>query len=283
MFAAISPSDRDADVVPIAPPLPRSFGALDIAFVRRNGKTSAERVFQSGVLRSRFPNVARGSAPEAVLINTAGGLTGGDLVTTNIEMGEASHALVTTQAHEKVYRALWGEASVASTLKLGARSRLDWLPQPTILFDRARLCRETRVVMAADAVFLGVESVVFGRTAMGETMKTGLLCDRWMIERDGAPIHADSFEVAGDVAELLARPSVLAGNAAMATLRYVAPDAEDRLSEMRDLVAESGGASAWNGMLLMRLVAADGYRLGHALSRVLVGLRRTPLPPVWNI
>jgi urease accessory protein len=130
---------------------------------------------------------------------------------------------------------------------------------------------------------LGVEAVIFGRTAMSETVATGALCDSWTIRRGGRLIHADCFEIAGDVADRLARPSVLDGHAAMATIRYVAPDAEARLSQMRELLAESGAASAWNGMLLARIVARDGYHLSGHLARVLVGLRRSPLPTVWTI
>jgi urease accessory protein len=125
--------------------------------------------------------------------------------------------------------------------------------------------------------------VIFGRTAMSETVATGSLCDSWTIRRGGKLIHADRFDIAGDVAVSLAKPSVLDAYAAMATIRYVAPDAQARLAQMRELLAESGAASAWNGMLIARIVASDGYHLNLDLGRVLTGLRRSPLPPVWTI
>ena len=238
-------------------------------------------MYQAGVMRVRFPNGP--DAPEAVLINTAGGLTGGDCVTMGVEMGEATSAIVTTQAHEKVYKSSGGTASMTASLKLGAGSVLEWLPQPTILFDRARLARETHVEMTGDADFLGVEAVIFGRTAMGEVMETGALSDHWSIRRDGRLIHADRFALDGAVAANLSRMSVLAGSAAMATIRHVSAHAAAKLDTLREALADDGAASAWNGMLLARIVTKDGYRLSAALARVLTVLRGRPLPPVWNI
>ena len=278
MFA---PTSRFEAERPVPPPLPRSFGAVDLEFRDIGGVTRAHRMYQAGVMRARFPHVS--GPPEAVLINTAGGLTGGDCVTMGVEMGPAARAIVTSQAHEKVYRSSGGTVSMIASLRLGAGASLEWLPQPTILFDRARLARETHVEMAADSDFLGVEAVIFGRTAMGETMRTGALSDHWSIRRDGRLVHADRFLLEGGVADALARMPVLAGHAAMATVRHVAASAAAKLEMVREALAEDGAASAWNGQLLARIVTRDGYGLGAALARVLTVLRGRPLPPVWNI
>jgi urease accessory protein len=278
MFAPTSRFEAERRV---SPPLPRSFGAVDLEFRDTGGVTRVHRMYQAGVMRVRFPNGA--GAPEAVLINTAGGLTGGDCVTMGVEMGEATSAIVTTQAHEKVYKSSGGMVSMIASLKLGAGSMLEWLPQPTILFDRARLARETHVELPGDADFLGVEAVIFGRTAMGEAMETGALSDHWTIRRDGRLVHADRFALDGAVAQKLSKGSVLAGNAAMATIRHVSAHAAAKLENIREALAEDGAASAWNGMLLARIVTKDGYQLSAALARVLTVLRGRPLPLVWNI
>ncbi len=170
-----------------------------------------------------------------------------------------------------------------ASLKLGEGSSLEWLPQPTILFDRAALTRETHVELAEDADFLGVEAVIFGRTAMGETMNSGALSDHWSIRRDGRLIHADRFALDGPVAAQLSKVSVLAGNAAMATIRYVSAHAAAKLDTVREALGEDGAASAWNGMLLARIVTSDGYGLSAALARTLTALRGRALPQVWNI
>src|SRR5262245_7816911 len=125
--------------------LPRSIGALDLKFVRRESATQAQRVFQSGVLRARFPNVPRGHPPEAVIINTSGGLTGGDTLKMSVDLAPHAAACVSTQAHEKVYRSSLGAASVIAHASLAEGAALEWLPQPTILFDGSRLNRETHI------------------------------------------------------------------------------------------------------------------------------------------
>ncbi|HKX64837.1 MAG TPA: urease accessory protein UreD [Rhizomicrobium sp.] len=282
MFAPILRFEEgQAGVVPS--PLPRSWGAVELEFLNKRGRTCAHRVFQAGVMRARFPNVAVEMPPEAVLINTAGGLTGGDCMTVGIEMGAGTRATVTTQAHEKIYRACAGEVSVISNMRVGPGGSLEWLPQPTILFDKARLARETHVALSETSMFLGVEAVIFGRTAMGEAITSGALSDSWTIRRGGRLIHADRFMLGGDIAAALAQPLVLAGNAAMATIRLVAEDAAAKLEAVRASIADCGAASAWNGMLLARIVTKDGYQLGMALTRALTALRGRPLPPVWRI
>jgi urease accessory protein len=278
MFAPTSQFEAEKRV---SPPLSRSFGAVDLEFRNKAGVTRAHRMYQAGMMRVRFPNVK--GAPEAVLINTAGGLTGGDCVTMGVEMGMRTSAIITTQAHEKVYKSSGGTVSIIASLKLGAGSTLEWLPQPTILFDRAMLARETHVEMTGDADFLGVEAVIFGRTAMGETMEIGALSDHWTIRRDGRLVHADRFALDGAIAERLSKVSVLAGSAAMATIRHVSVHAAAKLENIREALAEDGAASAWNGMMLARIVTKDGYQLSAALTRVLTALRGRPLPPVWNI
>src|ERR1700754_1364749 len=238
MFAPTSRFEAEKRVFP---PLSRSFGAVDLEFRNDAGVSRAHRMYQSGMMRVRFPNVK--GAPEAVLINTAGGLTGGDCVTMGVEMGAGTAAIVTTQAHEKIYKSCGGTVSMIASLKLGGASALEWLPQPTILFDRAILTRETHVELAGDADFLGVEAVIFGRTAMGETMNSGALSDHWTIRRDGRLIHADRFALEGAVAARLSKMSVLAGNAAIATIRHVAAQAAGKLDAVREALAEDGAAS----------------------------------------
>lgn len=287
MFAGILQSE--ADIRPERPDcvlLPRSIGSLELHFARRDAATRVDRNFQSGVLRARFPNVSADCPPEAVLINTAGGLTGGDNLRVSVAMEEGTSALVTTQAHEKVYRSSAGDASIFSQMNVGAGATLEWLPQPTILFDAARLVRDTRVELSADATFLGVEAVIFGRTAMHEVLKSGRLRDTWSITREGQLIHADRFDVAGDIAGTLSSPATLANNAAMATIRYVADDAEERRDELRALILQTdvtGAASGWNGMIVGRIVAENGYLLHRALVLLLEKFRRHDLPKVWSI
>mgnify|MGYP001290671267 CR=1 FL=1 len=231
--------------------------------------------------RIKFPD---GAGFEAVLVNTGGGLLGGDRLDLAIEAREGATMTVTTQAAEKVYRALGQASEVSARLTLGAAARLDWIPQETILFSGARLARRFDAEMAADATLLMAETVVFGRIAHGETMGAGLFRDRWRIRRAGKLVFADDVALDGPMADLLDRPAVAGGARALASLLLVGPDAEARLEGARDLMAADGvaaGASAWGGMLVARLMAADPMRLRMAMERVLCGLRGAPLPRSW--
>ena len=185
----------------------------------------------------RFPKPVAGDDPEAVLLNMAGGLTGGDRIDVEVALAARSAATVTSAAAEKIYRALDGEAEVRVRLDLDDGARLAWLPQPTILFDNARLDRRTDVAIAGNASFLAVETLMFGRSAMGEDVHHGACRDSWRVRRDGRLVFADTFRVDGAVASVLDRGATLDGARAVAMLLWAAPDAAARLDEVRGLLA----------------------------------------------
>ncbi len=266
--------------------LPRTEGSVRLGFVcGADGRTALAGLHQSGAGRVRFPRPAGGDAPEAVLLNTAGGLTGGDRVSIEVTLGARCSAAVTSAAAEKVYRALDGEAEVRVRLDVGEGARLAWLPQPTILFNRARLDRRTEVSVAGSASFLAVETLIFGRAAMGEDVRHGACRDSWRVRRDGRLVYADTFLVDGEVASVLDRGATLDGARAAAMLLWSAPDAADRLDEVRALLPDTActaGASAWNGLLVVRAVAREGASLQALLGPVITRLTGRPLPRVWQ-
>jgi urease accessory protein len=266
--------------------LPRTEGSVRLGFVRGgDGRTALAGLRQSGAGRVRFPRPAAGEAPEAVLLNTAGGLTGGDRMSVEIALGPGCSATVTAAAAEKVYRALEGEATVGVRIEVGEAAHLAWLPQPTILFDRARLDRRTEVAIAGTATFLAVEILIFGRSAMGEDVRHGTCRDAWRVHRDGRLVLADTFLIDGPVAEVLDRGASLDGARATAMLLWVSPDAAARLDEVRALLQDTAcaaGASAWNGILVVRAAARDGTALQTLLGTVITRLTGRPLPRVWQ-
>ncbi|MBO0765194.1 MAG: urease accessory protein UreD, partial [Hyphomicrobiaceae bacterium] len=163
--------------------LPRTEGAVRLGFVLADGRTSIAALRQSGAASARFPRSTIGDFPEAVLLNTAGGLTGGDRIDIEVAVAAGCNATITSAAAEKVYRALDGEAEVHVRLDVGEGARLAWLPQPTIMFDRARLHRRTEVAISGSSSFLAVERLIFGRSAMGEDVHRGACRDSWRVRR----------------------------------------------------------------------------------------------------
>jgi len=269
------------------PRLQRARGRLRLAVGAHLGRTRLARLYQEGSAKARLPRAFRDDL-EAVLINTAGGLTGGDDMAAEVTVADGAALTLTSQACEKIYRAVDGVARVTTRVALGAGARLDWLPQETILFDGAGLSRAFEAEMAADARLLAVESFVFGRAARGEVVARGSLRDRWRVRRAGRLVFADELRLEGGIAEALARPAVAAGGRALATLLLVAPDAQACLGAARAALGKhggvAGGASAFDGRLVARMVAPDGQDLRRALVALLAALRGgAALPRVWTI
>ena len=269
--------------LPDPPVLQRSRGCGRIAVAADAGATRLARLYQDGCGKIRLPRDARAEGLEAVLINTAGGVTGGDRLAWAAEAGPGARLTLTTQACEKVYRARDGAAEVRTTLTLDEGARLDWLPQETILFDGGALSRTLEADLAADARLLAVEAVVLGRTAMAETVGAGSLRDRWRIRREGRLLFADDLRLEGPVADLAARAAVLGGARAFASLLLVDDHAARLLEPLRAALGPLGGASAFDGRLFARVAAADGFALRRVLMPALTLLRGgAPLPRVWR-
>ncbi len=264
---------------------------MRVAAKRRGESTVLADLHQGGSARALFPAEAEGLAGglAGVLLNTAGGVTGGDRFDCQGAAGPGAYLTLSTQAAERVYRAQAGEtATIATSLSLGPGARLDWLPQETILFDGAALDRSLTVDMAADAALLAVEPLILGRQAMGERVARAHFTDRWRIRRAGRLVWADALRLSGAVADTAARPALFGANRAAASLVCVAPDAADRLPAARALIdampaGVEAGASARDGVLAVRLLARDGRALRAALTGFLTAFRGTPLPRVWTI
>jgi urease accessory protein len=218
-----------------------------------------------------------------VLVNTAGGIAGGDRYAVDVTAGEGARLVVSGAAAEKIYRTHGPDAQIATRLRIEKNASLRWLPQETILFDRARLCRSIEVDLAAGASLVLAEPVVFGRSAMGETVREGKLVDRWRVRREGRLIYADTLQLDGAIAQTLARTASAAGAAAVATL-LVAPGDDALAGMVRDLAprfAGEVGVSSWNGIMLVRFCAREGAAMRGDLIAVLCALGQGPLPRLW--
>jgi urease accessory protein len=244
------------------------------AFARVGDRTEPERLFETGGLRWRFP---RSSNPcEAALVNTGGGVAGGDSYSVSLTLGEGAEVEATTPSAERIYRSDGPAAAITTRLKLASGARLFWLPQETLMFDGARLERRLEVETAGEAEFLVAETLVFGRLAMGERRIDATLRDSWRVRRDGRLVFADEtrLERAGAALE---RKAVGAGARALSTIVAAAPNIEARLPDLRAALKAAssgveGGASAFDGLIVARLLAAWPDRLRAALVASIVAL-----------
>jgi urease accessory protein len=259
----------------------RAIGGIKLAVNVRDGASRRSRVAENGPLRVRFPT-PQAAELEAIIVNTAGGVAGGDRHALDISVQESAQLVVTTAAAEKIYRALGPAAEIAIKLNVAAGARLSWLPQETILFDRCRLSRRIDVELERDAALTMAEMVVFGRSAMGEAVETGSFTDRWRVRRDGRLLFAETIRLDGALAQRLAEPAVANGGIAVATVLVVPADDAmvARVRAIGDGFIGEVGISAWNGLAVARLCAKDGAGLRQDLACVLTALG-APLPRIW--
>ncbi|WP_338724013.1 urease accessory protein UreD [Devosia sp. XK-2] len=271
----------------ILPPLQRARGIGRLATKQDGERTRLANLFQEGCGKIRLPNT-HSTSLEAVLINTAGGITGGDHLQWGAELAPGGHMVLTTQACERSYRSTGDFGRVETALRVGAGAHLDWLPQETILFAASKLDRRLEVDLAEGATLTAVEAVLLGRDAMGEDAADALLRDNWRIRREGKLIHAEATQLLATTEERRSL-SLLAGNRAFATILHVAatPDrAEAICGRIRAQlpVGQAIAASANQSRLVIRAMAPTGLALRRMIVPVLLELTGAgSLPRLWHL
>jgi urease accessory protein len=260
----------------------RAQGAVAFDVHQVDGVTRRRNLHESGSLRVRFPS-PESEGLSAVFVNTAGGVAGGDRFDIEIATGEGARLVVTTAAAEKIYRTEGPAARLNIALKAEARSHLAWLPQETILFDRARVLRGIDIDLAESASLLLCEIVVFGRAAMGERMLHGEFVDRWRLRRGGRLVFAENIRLDGNIGEKLGRIAVAKGGVAIGTALIVPGDEAlvERIRELTESFGSEVGISAWNGFAMARFCAQDAVRLRADMMAVLGRASGSALPRLW--
>ena len=271
--------------MPVPPPAAqRAQGQLDLAFIQEGARTRLRRFYQQGCLKARLP---RGGGTEVVALNISGGIAGGDALQIELVAEAGTVITFTTQAAERIYRALDEPARVATSLRVEPGARLHYLPQETILFDGFSLARELEIELHGDAEFLGVESLVFGRLAMGEVIRAGNLRDRIALRRDGKLLWQDITRLDGDIAAQLDRPGIAAGACTVASIFAAGPGMAEKLpAAARSTCGGIGGgelerrcaARAYSGARWRGIAAGGGTGIasiaGHRAAARLAGIER---------
>jgi urease accessory protein len=265
--------------------LQRAQGRAFVAVAQRRGQVRLADLAQAGSARVMLPRIA-GTQPEAVFLNTAGGLTSGDRLEFAMQVGAAAGLTGTTQTAERAYRATGGAAHMRVRAGVGPAARLDWLPQDTILFEDCALDRDTRIDLAPGAACLLVETVVLGRRAMGEAPRRARLHDRRHVTIQGRPVWAESVRLDAAALAQAATPAMLGPAVAFATLALCAAGAAEAVAALRAVPVPGGvqaAASGWNGRCVLRATAADPWPLRQFLGRCVARLTGRPLPRVWQM
>lgn len=248
-------------------------------------------VYQGSPIRVLFPRTAGTQVQEAVLVNTSGGIAGGDRLESSVTAMDNASIAVTTQAAEKVYRAINESAHITTTLRACDAAKLAWLPQETIVFNRARVCRRTQIEVSSGSELLALEWLVLGRTAHGEEVVGGHISDSWRVKKDGRLIWADIFRATGEIFPHLHRKALLGNCKAVATLVYFGPCLDTRLEFLRDITPSLEclcAATAVGGLMIARFAAKMSSALRLALRSVLeqfsqeLGPGPFRVPKMWS-
>ncbi|WP_081629255.1 urease accessory protein UreD [Methylopila sp. M107] len=261
----------------------RAEGRIAVEVVALGGISRVARVAESGSSRLRLPRSEHGL--DGVMLNIAGGIACGDRMSVEVSARPGARLTLSTPGAERIYRSDGADAEIFTRLVAEKGASIAWLPQETILFDRARLKRRLDADLAPDATLTAFEAIGFGRQARGETVLAGLIEDRWRVRRDGKLVFAETLRLDGAIHDTLGKRTVANGATSLATLLHVAPDAEAKLEAVREALAShdvEAGVTAWNGMLVARILSVSAERLRDAARAALPTLIGRPLPRVWS-
>jgi urease accessory protein len=272
-----NPSDKD---------LQRAKGSGRVVLSGSEKGTCITDVFQRYPICVMFPRTGSSAVEEAVFVNTAGGIAGGDRLESAVTVLAGASIAVTSQAAEKVYRALNEPARVATKLRACEAAKLAWLPQETIVFNWARLSRETEIELCSGAELLALEWLVLGRAAHGEEMIGGHITDRWLVKKDGRLIWADNFRATDETFPQLHRKALLSNCRAIGTLIYFGPYMDKRLEFFRDIAPSlecDCAATSVGGLIVVRFAAKVSSDLRLALRGFLQQFSRELGPGPFRV
>ncbi|MEX6633368.1 urease accessory protein UreD [Hyphococcus lacteus] len=274
--------------------LQRTTGHGELVAQYSGAKTSVSRLSQTGAAKIRFPKQSTPTPLTGVLINTAGGMTGGDKFEWSIAARSQSSLSVSTQACEKIYRAGDGYAEISIDLSVEADAHLHWLPQETILYDGSYLKRKLSLKLGENATALIVESIIFGRREFGETNPSAKLEDCWRVFSGTTLVHAEQIKIDTEKNHWLSQSATANGLTAFATILLVSPNSVEYSKPVNALLQSLqnpkqnfwGASSFWAvndcDKLTIRMAAVDGYQLRKGLSAMIALLSNEDHPPtLW--
>jgi urease accessory protein len=260
---------------------------LQLRFTARADHTVLSHRKHVGPLLVQRPFYPEGSVCHVYLIHPPGGIAGGDHLQLQAQLEAGAHALITTPAATKFYRAAPGRQSVLHQhLQLQAAT-LEWLPQESIFFNQAQARTTTRIDLDAQSRFIGWELSCYGRPASSETFAAGQLRQGLELWCNGRPLLLDHLCIEG-TGLMQSASWGLNGLSVLGTLLAYPATAAD-VTAVRELALNPQQISCTlvDGVLLCRCLSESGAQLKQQLLKVWQCLRlrllsrAAVLPRIW--
>jgi urease accessory protein len=258
----------------------RAHGKIDVKIINNQ----VNKFYQSGSAKVFYPKCYN-EFNELVLVNTAGGITGGDLFIYNIDI-QKSKIFVTTQTAERAYKGYENSGQIKVNLSIDSDSSLFWIPQELILFDNCNLNRKIDVNLNIDSNFLLSETTIFGRTAMNENLEKGFFFDNWRIHVKDKLIHAEALSLSGDIKNILSGLATAQNNVSICNIFLYGKDfLKNELQLIKTIESFDMNYiaySSWNDKMLIRIISKDAYYLKNIQKKILLCVSNNTIPKVWN-
>ena len=205
-------------------------GDLQLSYAIDAGKT---QVVHS---RSQAPfRIQRSFYPEdpsichSVILHTAGGNCGRRSALCQTATATPSPSVDHYRCcRGKIYRSNGQEAQQTVQIDIAEGANLEWLPQETIVFDRALYYQKMRIDLAPGATWLGWEITRFGRTARDEKFTHGNWRSHTEVWQAGVPLWIDRQWMPGSE-ETFHSPHGLAGCPVVGSFAFVGRAVEPEL------------------------------------------------------
>ena len=266
-------------------------GELELRYERRSARTVlASRRHAGPVLVQKALYPEGDEVCHGIVLHPPGGIVGGDRLDVTASVGPNAAALLTTPGAGKWYRSAGPRAEQRLSFEIGPGAALEWLPQPTIVFNGARGRSGTHVDIDPGGSYIGWEVLCLGRTAAGERFDQGEMLTDMRVSRGGEPVWIERGRLEGG-SRLLDSPVGMAGQPVHGTLVAVSSKVDVALvndCRRQQPASGRGGITRLPGLVLARYLgdradAAHEYfaRLWHVLRPALLG-RDAVLPRIWR-
>ncbi len=215
-------------------------GTLDLDFRVDAGQTKLTQVQAQAPLKVQRPHYPEGEAVCYVTVmHTAGGLVSGDQLTQTLRLQPHCRTLMTTPAATKVYQSTGAASSQSTQIQVGSEAHLEWMPQETILFEKAHYQHHLHIDLEPGATALVWDLTRLGRSARGERFLEGYWRSTTEIWQGQRPLWIDRQVLPGGPV-IRSRPSGLKNYPVVGTLAFVGDPVSDQvLATLRDQILKT--------------------------------------------